>query len=481
MNEEESWLSVLRRGVSTLVEQIRDRAISPIEVTTAVIERIDQLDEHIGSFITVSAERSLAEAAEREQDLTRDVWRGPLHGIPFSVKDVLYSEGIRTTAGSQILREFIPSYDAAVVERIRAAGGILIGKTNLHEFQAGATNWNPHFGPCRNPWDLDLISGGSSGGSAAAVAAQLSPFSIGVDTGGSIRIPAAFCGVVGFKPSFGLISRFGMVPESWSCDHVGPLTANVTDAALVADVMAGFDSRDPSSVDGMSDGFKFDVDETTSDGLAGIRIGLANSGANGANQEIRRAVDVAAQQLEVLGAHVEMVDLPDASLVSDVLQTIIWSEAAAYHRKWLRDRRDDYGQETRWKFESGLLQGAVDYIEAQRIRRVLNQRIGEILSKVDVVLSPTVPIPAPQVEEAAAASKEFEKALALEGRIARLTPLASLVGLPAISVPCGFTGGRVPIGLMMVGGRFEDKKVLRVAREYEKVSGWRQRKPLIAT
>jgi aspartyl-tRNA(Asn)/glutamyl-tRNA(Gln) amidotransferase subunit A len=458
--------------IATAGRLLRSRKLSPVELTEACLARIRRLDPGLKAFITVTGELALEQARRAERELARGRARGPLHGIPLSLKDLYWTAGIRTTAGSRILQDFVPGEDAAVTTRLREAGSILLGKTNLHEFAAGVTTDNPHFGTCQNPWKPGHIPGGSSGGSAAAVAAGLGLASLGSDTGGSIRIPAAFCGIVGHKPTYGLVPRHGVLPESWSLDHGGPMTRTALDAALVLQTIAGHDARDPSSsrrrVPALARALR--------PALEGLRVGVPrNYYFDLVDPEVERAVRQAIRELRGLGATVRDVWLPGVEAALDTCFVVAWAEAAHYHRPWLLARAQDYGPDVRALLEGALLYLASDYLQGQRVRARIRHSLAGAFRKVDVLVSPAAPLAAPPIGQLETVLGG--RPVSVLDVAARLTCVANLTGEPACSVPCGFTGDGLPIGLMIHGRAFEDATVLRVAHAYERATGWTTRRP----
>jgi aspartyl-tRNA(Asn)/glutamyl-tRNA(Gln) amidotransferase subunit A len=449
-------------------QRLRRRELSPVELTSAILERIGRLDGPLNAFITIMREEALAQAGLAERQLLDGDDLGPLHGIPISLKDLYQTAGVGTTGGSTILADWVPAGDAAVTRRLRQAGAIVVGKNNLHEFAFGATNENPHYGVARNPWDRDRTTGGSSGGSAAAVAAGLGYASMGSDTGGSIRLPAALCGVVGVKPTYGLVSRAGVLPLSWSLDHCGPLTGTVEDAAIVLNAIVGHDPADPASADRVM------PDLTTAlDGrVRGLRVGLlAEYLGENVDPEVATAVRTAARDLERLGTRVEEVSVPEVEHGAGASLAILYAEAAAVHERWLRTHRDAYGADVLERLSQGERLTATQYLKGQRARRVLIDRFAALFERLDGLITPTVPIVAPTVPDA--------RGNAARGQLLGFTRLFNVLGLPALSVPCGFSAGGLPIGLQVVGRPFDEPTVLRVAHAYEQQAGWHRRRPAI--
>jgi aspartyl-tRNA(Asn)/glutamyl-tRNA(Gln) amidotransferase subunit A len=461
--------------VAALAERLRRREVSPVEITRLYLDRIAALDPTLSAFITVTADQALAEAAAAEREIAAGHYRGPLHGVPVALKDLFYTAGVRTTAGSKILADFVPAEDATVVARLRAAGAISLGKTNLEEFAFGATSINPHYGACRNPWDPTRIAGGSSGGSAAAVAAGLCGAALGTDSGGSIRQPSALCGLVGLKPTYGRVSRHGVVPLSWSQDHVGPMTRTVRDAALVLQVIAGHDPRDAASSPAPVPDYLADLEA----GVRGLRLGLPRDFFfDRVEPEIAAAVRAAAQTLAGLGARVEEIPLPHAHLTYAAGATILFAEAAAYHEPWLRARPAAYGPLVRDRLRVGAALLATDYLKAQRARAALVAETRRLFADVDALLTPTVPVAAPR-QDADRIRWPDGTEEDVRGATLRFTRPFNLLGFPAISVPCGFTADDLPIGLQIVAGPFAERTVLQVARAYEAATAWGARHPAV--
>lgn len=455
---------------------IATRQLSPVELVDACLARIEALNPRLNAFITVTAEAARAGARQAEAEITAGHYRGPIHGLPLAIKDLFATKGVRTTAGSKILGDWVPTYDAAAWERLQAAGAILVGKTNTHEFAFGATTINPHYGPTRNPWDLERLPGGSSGGSAVALAAGLCAISIGSDTGGSIRLPAAVTGTVGLKPTYGRVSRFGVVPLAWSQDHVGPITRTVEDAALVLQAIAGHDARDTASAEIAVP----EYGRALEGGVAELRVGLLKEQFElPTDPEVRQTVQSVATTLEGLGARVEEVSFAEHSQALAAASVILFAEGASVHERWLRERPGDYGEDVRLRLEQGSLVTALDYLRAQRARVLVIERFNRLFERVDVVLSPAVPVPAPRIIDEGLISVDGTM-LDARGALLRNTRLYDVLGLPAISVPCGFTAAGLPVGAQLAGRAFDEATVLRVAYALEQASPWRSRRPPLA-
>lgn len=451
---------------------LRRKEISPVALTTAVLGRIAAVGPGLNAYLTVTADSALAAARQAEREIMAGEYRGPLHGVPVSLKDLYYTQGVRTTGGSKILVDFVPDYDAAAVERLRAAGAVIVGKTNMHEFAYGADNLNPHFGPAVNPWDHACITGGSSGGSAAAVASGLCAASLGSDTGGSIRIPSACCGTVGLKPTYGLVSRYGVLPLSWSQDTVGPLTRSVADAAMVLNALAGHDPRDPASAQVPVADYTAGLDGE----VRGLRLGVPRDYFfAGLEPEVRQLIAAACDVLVAAGATLVEVALPRVAEGTAAGATILFAEAAAYHAPWFRTRPDDYGADVRGRIERGSLLLATDYIQAQRTRAVCCADFEQVFRQVDALVAPTLPMAAPRRDQAE---------ITLDDRVedtrtalTRFTRLFNVLGVPTIAVPCGFTTAGLPASLQIAAPPFAEQTVLRLAYAYEARTKWRPRRP----
>ena len=459
-------------SISEAADLIASRKLSPVELVDAHLRRIDSTDDRLNSFITLLREESMGAAREAERAVASGSYLGPLHGIPIGLKDLYYTKGIRTTIGSKILRDFVPDSDAAVTERFKDAGAIIIGKLQMHEFALGATSENPHDGPARNPWDTSRVTGGSSGGSGAAVAAGLCMGALGSDTGGSVRIPASLCGIVGLKPTFGRVSRHGVYPLSWSLDTVGPMTRTVRDAALVLNAIAGHDRRDPSSSRRPTEDFTATLDRD----IRGTRVGIPREYFfDLMDPQVGEAMHRTAGVLEELGATVDEVSIPVLDHSLAISSTILQAEAAEVHADHLRDRAHDIGEDVRTRLYEGALTLATDYIKAQRARSIFNQQFAGAMERFDVLLAPTCPIGAPRMgERTVPVGDKTAPALSL---LSRLTRPFNISGVPVVSVPCGFTDSAMPIGVQIAGRPFDEATVLRVAHAYEQVTDWHTRRP----
>jgi aspartyl-tRNA(Asn)/glutamyl-tRNA(Gln) amidotransferase subunit A len=461
-------------SLTAAADLIRRRRLSPVELVRAVLDRIDANGKTINAYIACYPEEALQQARKAEDALAKGRPVGPLHGIPVAVKDLFFTAGRPTTGGSRVFADFVPREDATVIHRLKEAGAILVGKLNLDELAYGVTNDNPHFGPVRNPWNLTRISGGSSGGAAAAVAASLCLGSLGTDTGGSIRIPAACCGVVGLKPTYGRVSRDGVLPLAWSLDHVGPITTTVEDAALMLQVVAGDDARDLTTS-------ALPVPEYSrmlGGDLKGVRIGLVSpffTDPAEVDSSVMAAVQRAIEAMERGGARVGEVSIPLLRHVAAIQYLTLATEASANHARLLRTRGRELGGDIRRRLELGEFITATQYVRAQQARRLLMQEFAVVFRQMDLLVTPTLPIVAPPLGEPMVTVRGVQKRV--QPTLTRFTSPFNVTGLPAISVPCASDREGHPIGLQMVGRPFEEAMLLRAAFAYQQLSAWQSRRP----
>ena len=455
-----------------VAEKIRTRQISPVELTERVLARIDALDGTLNAFITVLAEQATRDAQKAELEILAGHHCGPLHGVPVSIKDLFATKDIRTSAGSRVLANHVPDHDATVIERLRTAGAIMVGKTNMLEFAYAAVHYD--YGPTPNPWDLTRSSSGSSSGSAVAVATGMGYGSVGSDTGGSIRLPAAYCGIVGLKPTYGRVSRHGGIPVSWSADHFGPMTRTAGDAAALLGAIAGADPRDPTSG-------RVPVPDYVADlhgGVTGKRIGISDLYLRHHTEPtIRGLVEQAITTLESLGATVEEITLPPPTEAVSALLAILMPEAAVYHLPWLREQPESYSSAVRERLELGAVTPAVSYIQGQQVRRRLIDEFLAAMEPVDLLVTPTGPTAATLLEGDLITGDEADPQV-LAALIHYSGPF-NLTGFPAVSVPCGFTANGLPVGMQLVAKPWQEGPLLAAAHAYEQVTDWHRRLPAV--
>lgn len=453
-------------------ELVRRKTVSPVDLTQACLKRIEQYNPLVNAFITISGESAIATARSREAEAQRGNWRGPLHGIPIALKDNIDTAGVRTTGASELFKDRVPTEDAEVVRRLKSAGAVILGKLNMHEFAYGATSAVTYFGAVHNPWALDRISGGSSGGSAAAIAADLCFGTLGTDTGGSIRIPSSDCGAVGLMPSYGRVSNRGVIPMAWTLDHVGPICKTVEDAALILGIIAGYDELDPTTADvpvpDYSRALKIQVSK--------LRVGLPRAPFfENLDSEFAKAVDASIDVLRKLSASLTDVQLPPA-----VAAPVIWGpETYAYHAKWLTESPEKYQAATRAQMiRSNEVKPEV-YAEARRRVELARRQIWKVFGTVDVLATPTLKLPPATI------------AASLNALVPNPAPNAAnpgagnggnpwafdVYGIPAITVPCGFTKSGLPVGLQISAAPFAEKTMLAVAHAYEQATEWHTRRP----
>ncbi len=440
---------------------LRSGGTTSAELTEACLERIGHLNLKLNAFFTETPHLAREQARRADRELADGVDRGPLHGIPVAYKDLIYTKGIRTTAGSSIFRGFEPSFDAAVVERLREAGAVMVGKTGTHEIAYGITCDNPHFGAIRNPWDEERSPGGSSGGSGCAVASGMAMAALGTDTGGSVRIPASWCGVVGFKPTFGAVSRHGVFPLGFTLDHIGPLTRTVRDAAAVMGVLAGKDPRDEATLFAPALDFRLPADGS----LDGLRVGRPSSFFFDAlDDDVRAAVEKMFELAKECGAEVVSVALPDMEALNLTARTILFAEASAAYDGY-KDRISDFGEDVRALLLEGWLLAATDYVNAQRLRRLFCDQFAEIWREVDCLFTPCTPMPAPKFGQNEVTLGRGSENVRLAAT--RLVRGFNLLGAPALALPCGYSAQPLPLSLQIVGPPGSDALVLRVGAALE--------------
>jgi aspartyl-tRNA(Asn)/glutamyl-tRNA(Gln) amidotransferase subunit A len=451
--------------LSAASQAVEKKAVSPVELAQACLARIEKLNPVLNAFITITAESALEQARIAEAEIGRGEWKGPLHGIPLAVKDLVETAGVRTTAASGVLEHYVPSEDAEVVRRLRHAGAVLLGKLNLHEFAYGGSGVIGHFGPARNPWNPAHITAGSSSGSAAAVAAGLCYGAIGTDTAGSIRLPAACCGIVGLKPTYGLVSTRGVIPLSWSLDHVGPMARSTLDTAVILQTIAHYDPNDfycqkfppvyyPSSIE---------------EKCSGLRLAAPDDFWKEVDDEIEPLASAALDKLVQMTAGIHQIRLS-----TEVDRTVVRCEPYVYHQRYLPAHEHQYNPETLQRIRSGADVSAAQYVDAYREQLRRRREILETFDRVDLIITPTTPAVTPPFAELAAAPDQLRRK---ELWMLRNTRPFNVLGLPAISIPCGFAKSGLPVGLQIIGPPAAEGKVLAMAHAYEKETGWHKKRP----
>ena len=459
-------LSILQTG-----ELLRKGSISPVELTTECLARIEKLNPKLNAFITVTAESALAEARQAEAEIRRGDWRGPLHGIPIALKDLIDTAGVRTTAASLLFKDHIPTEDAEVVRRLKAAGAVLLGKQNLHEFAYGGSSMISAFGEVRNAWNTERIAGGSSGGSATAVAAGFCFGAIGTDTAGSVREPSALCGVVGLKPTYGRVSVRGVIPLSLSLDHVGPIGRTVEDVAAIFSSIAGYDAADHASVNVPIENYVSALGKP----FKPLRVGVPRKFFfDDLDAEVASAINHAVSGLAAMGSEIRDIELP---VPTD--RTLQSAEAYAFHAKFVARSPELYQPETLRRIRTGQSVSPDALIESRRELERARREVASIFinSAVDVLVTPTTPIAAPTIAEL---KQNPDLLRPRELLLLRNTRPVNVWGLPAISVPCGFTEAGLPIGLQIIGPHWGEARVLQVAYAYEQATAWHKRRPLLS-
>jgi aspartyl-tRNA(Asn)/glutamyl-tRNA(Gln) amidotransferase subunit A len=464
--------SITKLTVAGLAERIASKQLSPVDVAEAYIERIDALEPKLNAFITPTPDRARAAAKQAETDIQAGNYKGPLHGIPVALKDLYWTKGVRTTSGSAITGDFVPDEDATVVAKLQDAGAYSIGKTGMVEYAYGGFEHNDMFGEPKNPWNIEHLTGGSSSGSGAAVAASQAPLALGSDTAGSVRGPASYCGLSGLKPTYGLVSKFGVSVLSYSLDHVGPMAHTAEDVAIAMNAMVGYDTRDPNSADHEREDYVAQLRTDTK----GLRIGLLGDDFiwKVVHPEVEDAFTAALRELESQGAAVEEVTLGDVEQLATAQNAITIAEANAYHTNRIRSQPELFNPAVRRKIEMGFFLPASAYVKALRIRALFERKFASLFGTFDLLAVPTTHIPAPRFGQKIVLSNRGEIPAAESVRITRLF---NANGLPAISVPCGFSDKGMPIGLQLVGKRFADGLVIGAAHAYQQATDWHTRRP----
>lgn len=457
-------------------EAIRTRRISSVELTSACIQRIERLQPTLNCFISLQADEALAAARRADSEIANGVVRGPLHGVPLAHKDMLYRAGKVTTCGSKIRKDFVPSYTATVHTRLEAAGALNLGTLNMAEFAFGPTGHNAHWGHCRNPWNPEHITGGSSSGSGSAVAGRLVFGALGSDTGGSVRLPAGICGLVGLKPTQGRVSRYGVMPLSYSLDQVGPLMRSVRDCARIFSVIAGYDPNDPTSSTVPVE----DYESRVSGGVRGIRIGVpTNYFYDGIAGEVRALMEASLEVYRGLGAEIVEVTVPHLDVLDALSNVVMTSEAATIHGDWLRTRPEDYQPQVRHRIMAGLFYPATKYLEALDLRpRIVADVIEAVFGKADVLHAPLLSGSVPRIDETdLGGSPEGHSTVAA---LTRLTRPLNYLGLPGLSVPAGFSHDGLPASFQLLGRPFAESMLLRVGHAYQMETDWHRQIPQLS-
>jgi len=448
---------------------LRDRKISPVEYAQALLARIDKMDPKLNAFLRQTPDITMADARRAEQEIMKGDWKGPMHGVPYGLKDIIDYEGLPTTGHSKILIDNVAKADAPVAAKLRAAGGVLLGKMSTHEFAIGGPCFDLPWPPARNPWNPGHHPGGSSSGSGSALAAGLMPAALGTDTGGSVRNPASCCGIVGMKATYGRTSRRGVLPLSFSLDHVGPMTRTVEDNAILLNVIAGYDAGDPGSAAVDAPDFTAELGK----GVAGMKVGVIRhfyTRDEQADPEMAKSIDDALNVLQTLGAEVQEIEIDTLQTYAACNRTILNGEAYAIHEKWLQERPEDYGDRTRERLLAGAFLSAADYVNATRRRRILADRFHAAIADLDVAVTVSSMDPACPIDDDAMVDRTY-------GRQAR-APF-NVTGSPALSVPTGFSSAGMPLAMQIVGKPFEEATVYRVAAAYERETDWTKRRPAL--
>lgn len=450
--------SLIETDITSLSMAYRNKQVSPTEITQKILERISSKDKELNTYITITEEEALSQARQAEEEITSGIIRGPLHGVPIALKDLIYTNEAKTTMGSEIFKDFIPSYNATVVEKLRKAGAVILGKLNTHQFAYGTTGDRSFFGPVKNAHNPAKISGGSSSGSGSAVAASLCYAALGTDTGGSIRIPSSFNGIVGMKPTFGRVSKYGVFPLCWTMDTVGPMTKTVLDNAILLNVLSGYDENDPYSV-------KIDTTDYTkflNKEMKGVTIGVPKSSFFYAqDDEINQCLSEVLDTFQKLGVQVKPIDIPNMDKIIEAFRTILKSEAFAVHKDRLQDYPDQWDEEVRIRLLNGAKINAIDYIGAQQIKQEAMMEFRKIFAQIDVMIVPTTPILPVNIEE-----REImigNSIVHISSVLNKFTGSFNLLGLPSLSMPCGASKSGLPIGLQLVGKWFDEATIYQIA------------------
>jgi len=448
-------------SISQVSKLLKKKQISPIELTKICLDRIEKYNPKLNAFIAVYAEEAIQQAKIATRQIARNEYKGKLHGVPIAIKDNIYFKNKVTTMGSKIHGNFVSDFDATSVVKLRESGAIFLGKTNMHEYALGATTDNPHFGTCRNPWHLGKIPGGSSGGSAAAVSAFLAYGALGTDTSGSIRVPAAACGLVGLKATYGRVSKYGCFPEAWTLDHIGPITRTVKDSAIIFDAISGRDRNDPTCLDLAGTKLSKKIDGN----ITNLTIGIEEDFFfKFTDTEVEKQVRASIAKLKKLGAKIKPVKIPSLKDAFWALTIIDTSETTTVHQPLMKNHANDYGADVRFLIECGYLPSAVDYLQALQLRRIIQKEVTEVFQSVDVLIAPTLPSKTPSQGELTSIinGKSVDT---IETCMHNVGP-GNLLGLPSLSMPCGLVDG-IPVGIEIIGAPLQELKVLNIAMGLE--------------
>ncbi|MSP41094.1 MAG: amidase [Deltaproteobacteria bacterium] len=466
---------ILELSLTDLSWLIAARKVSAVEALQATLTRLKALDDKLNAFITVCADSALADATNADQEIAAGNYRGPLHGVPLSIKDMFEMNGVLTTGGSKILQDWIPDRDSTLVEKLRAAGAVIFGKTNLDEFGHGGTSTLSHYGPVHNPWNIDRIAGGSSGGSAAAVAARIGPLSYGTETGSSVRRPASYCGIVGFKPTFGIISRHGSFRGAWSQDHVGLFARTVKDIALALDPVAGYDARDPASVQQNPRAYA----QRLSENIKGLRVGVLRKFLDGVDAPVREAFLAALKVFTDAGCKIVDIDVPEISYAAMTSMLTSSAESAGINRRWFRERAQDYVPHVARGIAVGMAITAAEYLTAQRARHRIRAAVSVAYEKIDIIAAPTTARVAPPLAQGVQGNGDDSRHASYNQ--SNLLRFPSMLGLPGCSLPIGLNPDGLPIGMQLIGASFADQTVLNAAAAYQSATDWHTRRPALAS
>ena len=459
-------------SVADLSRLLRNKEVSPVEVVTACLSRTEALEPLLNSFITLMPEEAMAAARQAEQEIQAGRYRGPLHGIPLGLKDLFYVKGVRNTSGLKVFDAYIPDFDCTIAKKLKEGGAIILGKLNMTPMARGTTGENPDYGDMHNPWNPQLITGGSSGGSGSAVASGQCPFAMGSDTGGSVRIPSALCGLVGLKPTYGRLSRYGLNVLSWCLDHPGPMSRTVEDSALIMNVIAGYDSNDPTT----SKAPVPDYTKALTGEIRGLRVGVPKEFFEvPVNPEVEQSVRKAINQLGSLGARITEVSWPMYHHATPIGGIILTAEASACYSELVRDHASRLYPPLRLSLEAGFFLSAKDYIQAQQARTLTCRESADLFTKVDLLAGPTVPVTPFKI--GLTEVKVGNTTMGVTPALTQYTRSFNLTGSPAITIPCGYSENNLPIGLQLAGRPFDEETVLRAAHAYEQSTTWHQKRP----